>query len=326
MNTTLTITHTPQDGTLLEGTRKGDGAWDAIKAAQAAYRIRGWKYFPSIRAIGVAHSRDRAPKLGLIDETAAVLREAGFDVGVQVDTAPRPMERAEEDRAVRMSDRATALELKAQRKSAESDARWAASEAIADMIPMGQPILVGHHSERRHRRDLDRIDGHMRAGVELSKEANRAAAGAESASRHMAHRENPRRVFRRVEKLEADRRRVQHSLDGHTTRHLDGQGNPVYVFEHEAATGEHRTQLEAEAAHLDEQLRYWKAFLEEERAAGRWNPIDLANIREGDMVRYRFGWRKVARVNKKTVSVETDYSWTDKLTIDDILEHQAASQ
>jgi len=28
----------------------------------------------------------------------------------------------------------------------------------ASMIPMGQPILVGHHSERRHRRDLERIN------------------------------------------------------------------------------------------------------------------------------------------------------------------------
>ena len=42
---TLTITHTAADGTLLEGTSKGDGAWDAIKVAQSSYKIRGWKYF-----------------------------------------------------------------------------------------------------------------------------------------------------------------------------------------------------------------------------------------------------------------------------------------
>jgi hypothetical protein len=27
-----------------------------------------------------------------------------------------------------------------------------------EMIPMGQPILVGHHSEKRHRRNLARVD------------------------------------------------------------------------------------------------------------------------------------------------------------------------
>lgn len=29
---------------------------------------------------------------------------------------------------------------------------------IGSHIPMGQPILVGHHSEKRHRRDLEKID------------------------------------------------------------------------------------------------------------------------------------------------------------------------
>lgn len=29
-------------------------------------------------------------------------------------------------------------------------------------IPLGQPILVGHHSERRHRRHLERIESRVR--------------------------------------------------------------------------------------------------------------------------------------------------------------------
>jgi hypothetical protein len=37
---------------------------------------------------------------------------------------------------------------------------------IADHIPMGQPILVGHHSERHARRDQERIHAGMNAGVE----------------------------------------------------------------------------------------------------------------------------------------------------------------
>jgi hypothetical protein len=52
------------------------------------------------------------------------------------------------------------------------------------MIPMGQPILVGHHSERHHRRDLERIDSNMRKGIERSNMAENhisKAGGIESA-------------------------------------------------------------------------------------------------------------------------------------------------
>jgi len=35
-----------------------------------------------------------------------------------------------------------------------------------DGIPLGQPILVGHHSERRARRDAERIDNGIRRMVE----------------------------------------------------------------------------------------------------------------------------------------------------------------
>jgi hypothetical protein len=56
----------------------------------------------------------------------------------------------------------------------DQEAREAAAQAgaIADRIPMGQPILVGHHSERRHRRDLDRIDRNMCKASEAAGEAD----------------------------------------------------------------------------------------------------------------------------------------------------------
>lgn len=67
----------------------------------------------------------------------------------------------------------------ANKARARSADRIHAAEAIADGIPMGQPILVGHHSERRARRDRERIDGHMSAGVEAM---HLAAHHAEKAS------------------------------------------------------------------------------------------------------------------------------------------------
>jgi len=47
-------------------------------------------------------------------------------------------------------------------------------------IPFGQPILVGHHSEKAHRRAIERAEKHMRRAVELTKEADELEARARS--------------------------------------------------------------------------------------------------------------------------------------------------
>ena len=46
----------------------------------------------------------------------------------------------------------------AEGRDAKATAASAKFHAIADNIPLGQPILIGHHSERRHRRDIARMD------------------------------------------------------------------------------------------------------------------------------------------------------------------------
>ena len=59
---------------------------------------------------------------------------------------------------------------------------FAARERL-ELIPLGQPILIGHHSEKRHRRDLKRIDEHFAKAKEHHDKAEyfrRRAAAAES--------------------------------------------------------------------------------------------------------------------------------------------------
>jgi hypothetical protein len=51
-------------------------------------------------------------------------------------------------------------------RQADAAAHFQASHNIFDSIPMRQPILVGHHSERAHRRALERSDNHMHKGCE----------------------------------------------------------------------------------------------------------------------------------------------------------------
>lgn len=71
------------------------------------------------------------------------------------------------------------LEARAARAlDVSANAYKAAGQAVRG-IEMGQPILVGHHSERRHRRDLKRADDYMRRSVEASNHASELARRAE---------------------------------------------------------------------------------------------------------------------------------------------------
>jgi hypothetical protein len=59
----------------------------------------------------------------------------------------------------------------AEKAEKESEQRYLSAKQIGSFIPFGQPILVGHHSEGRHRRDLNRIDTNMRKSIEADEKA-----------------------------------------------------------------------------------------------------------------------------------------------------------
>lgn len=83
-----------------------------------------------------------------------------------------------EHRAERRREWAAGRERKAER-------HFGAADQIAHAIPLGQPVLVGHHSEKHHRRDLARIDSNMAAGVESHKMAERHADRASGIERQL---------------------------------------------------------------------------------------------------------------------------------------------
>ena len=69
---------------------------------------------------------------------------------------------------------------RAEKAANASSAAFRGARAMGAMIPMGQPILVGHHSEKRHRRDLARIDAGISKGIELDSKAKHYANRAEN--------------------------------------------------------------------------------------------------------------------------------------------------
>lgn len=99
----------------------------------------------------------------------------------------------------------------ADKREAKSEAAYSSAHAIIGNIPAGQPILVGHHSERRHRSDLARHDSYMTQSIEHSEKAEQMrsrAANIQSALDHAIYSDDPDAIERLKDKLsglEADR-------------------------------------------------------------------------------------------------------------------------
>ena len=70
------------------------------------------------------------------------------------------------------------------RRKSEEYARR--SDSISGMIPMGQPVLVGHHSERGHRRDLSRMHSYESKRFEHSDIADKYDRRADALERGVA--------------------------------------------------------------------------------------------------------------------------------------------
>lgn len=99
-------------------------------------------------------------------------------------------------RADRLAERARKLEREADRASERA---WKSIE----QIPPGQPILVGHHSEKRHRRDLAKHDNAMRKACDLRDQAAEASHRALAASLNTSiSSDDPDAVRKLREKLE----------------------------------------------------------------------------------------------------------------------------
>lgn len=65
-----------------------------------------------------------------------------------------------------------------------SNSAFEKSHRMSEIIPFGQPILVGHHSEKRDRRYREKIDNTMRKSVQLDEKAEYYKSKAEAAAKN----------------------------------------------------------------------------------------------------------------------------------------------
>jgi len=73
----------------------------------------------------------------------------------------------------------------AEKAAARSEARLETASKMAEAIPFGQPILVGHHSEKRDRAYRERIAGNFEKAFELAKLAKHHEAKADGLARQL---------------------------------------------------------------------------------------------------------------------------------------------
>lgn len=112
------------------------------------------------------------------------------------------------ERRERKADR---LREWADKREVKSEAAFGRADEISSMIPFGQPILVGHHSEGRARRDQERIVNGMRAGIENREKADefrRRADSIEAAAERSIYSDDEdavEKLVERIEILEAER-------------------------------------------------------------------------------------------------------------------------
>ncbi len=100
------------------------------------------------------------------------------------------------------------LNTAADRAENRQTAAWNRASGAVAGIPMGQPILVGHHSEKRHRAALRRSDGASRKAVEEGKRAKELRERAASVGSGGISSDDPDTVSKlraKLERIEADR-------------------------------------------------------------------------------------------------------------------------
>jgi hypothetical protein len=192
--------------------------------------------------------------------------------------------------------------------SARSEAAHDRFRAILDPIPFGQPILVGHYSERKHRRTLEKADNALRSAVEEADKAKYYRGRALSSS-FKAEDKDVAFMHRRLKEAEAERRVCQ--------RHLDRVSNPEYNpsiapsihpqwgDEKRQAAILRYTNLVAE---YQEKADYWRQQIEAAGAGTITKGISEADawkkaaIKKGDYIMSDRHFYQVLRVNAQSVT------------------------
>lgn len=131
------------------------------------------------------------------------------DLAIELAGQIEPEEMTMAERAAIKAERLDNLALK---NHAKANAYQRAAENISEQFADGQPILIGHHSERKARRNHDKMTRAQDTAIKASKAANYWLYRAEGVEAHANYKNNPRVRANRIETLLADLRDIQRQL------------------------------------------------------------------------------------------------------------------
>lgn len=192
------------------------------------------------------------------------------------------------------AERADRLTARAEKHQAASTTAYNRSNALVANIPLGQPILVGHHSERGHRATLEKSRRAMDRAVEEDAVARDLRAQAAASARHQQQRTNVRKMADRRDRLGAEMRKYERDA-------LTAPGGRSSVYDDRIAL------LRAEIATLQ------AAIDAAGGEAGQTQPGQAAPFEKGDLIRISGFSGIVKSIGPKTVTVLVRGDWPLKL-------------
>lgn len=181
---TMTATYSPDDNKLrlYSPTRLDAATYERVKAAGFAYAPRQQLF---VAPMWTPNRED-------------LLIELCGEIG---DEDTSLVERAEE-RADRFDDYSD-------KRERDANAARKGVEAISGRFEFGQPILVGHHSERKARKDAERMESGMRRAVKMWETSQYWQDRAAGALAHAKYKERADVRARRIKGIEADKRKQE---------------------------------------------------------------------------------------------------------------------
>jgi hypothetical protein len=162
---------------------------------------------------------------------------------------------------------------------------------------MGQPILIGHHSEKAHRNRLERAWKQTTKSVQEYPKARYWETRSQASFRQTDLRYGSSVTRRRIDRLEAEARKLERDVD----KWWDGTADP----------GHYVLANLVDLEQLHEEIGYWKAHIEALKAAGEkiWMQDDVP---KGSFVTFNQEgpgqrWYEVIRASAKSVTVPHPY-------------------
>ncbi len=203
------------------------------------------------------------------------------------------------------SERGDRLHTASDRAESRSQEAYERSNALVENIPLGQPILIGHHSQRGHEKTLEKSRNAMDTSVQEQKKAEHLEYKANSSERHQAYKEKPDVIARRIKRLKGEITSMENQLRQeiwYTASEYDyGSKTKEEAKAHIEASkrwlAEKRIPIEQEIADNEQALQEAGGLI-----------TDRLTIEVGDIILGRWqGRSKVVKINKSK-GVITSYT------------------